>query len=96
MKIKHNSTYETIYAHMKSFGKAIKEGKKVKQGKIIGYLGSTGLSTGPHLHYEVIVNGKKINSQKLKLPSGKTLKGEERKQFELDRIKIDLKLASLR
>jgi len=96
VKIKHNSTYETIYAHMKSFGKGIKEGKKVKQGQIIGYVGSTGLSTGPHLHYEVIVNGKKINSQKLKLPSGKTLKGEERKQFELDRIKIDLKLASLR
>ena len=96
VKIKHNSTYETIYAHMKSFAKGIKEGKKVKQGQIIGYVGSTGLSTGPHLHYEVIINGKKVNSQKLKLPSGKTLKGEERKQFELDRIKIDLKLAELR
>ena len=96
VKIKHNSTYETIYAHMKAFGKGIKEGRKVKQGQIIGYVGSTGLSTGPHLHYEVLVNGKKVNSQKLKLPSGKILKGEERKQFELDRIKIDLKLASLR
>ena len=96
VKIRHNSTYETIYAHMKSFAKGIKEGRKVKQGQIIGYVGSTGLSTGPHLHYEVIVNGKKVNSQKLKLPSGKTLKGEERKQFELDRIKIDLKLAEIR
>ncbi len=96
VKIKHNSTYETIYAHMKSFARGIKEGRKVKQGQIIGYVGSTGLSTGPHLHYEVIVNGKKVNSQKLKLPSGKILKGEERKQFELDRIKIDLKLADLR
>tara|TARA_B100000900_G_scaffold412333_1_gene433893 strand:+ start:23 stop:1369 length:1347 start_codon:yes stop_codon:yes gene_type:complete len=96
VKIKHNSTYETIYAHMKAFAKGIKEGKKVKQGQIIGYVGSTGLSTGPHLHYEVIVNGKKVNSQKLKLPSGKILKGEERKQFEIDRIKIDLKLAELR
>ena len=96
VKIKHNSTYETIYAHMKSFARGIKEGRKVKQGQIIGYVGSTGLSTGPHLHYEVIVNGKKVNSQKLKLPSGKILKGEERKQFELDRIKIDLKLAGLR
>ena len=96
VKIKHNSTYETIYAHMKAFAKGIKEGKKVRQGQIIGYVGSTGLSTGPHLHYEVIVNGKKVNSQKLKLPSGKILKGEERKQFELDRIKIDLKLGSLR
>ena len=96
VKIKHNSTYETIYAHMKSFARGIKEGRKVKQGQIIGYVGSTGLSTGPHLHYEVIVNGKKVNSQKLKLPSGKTLKGEERKQFEIDRIKIDLRLAELR
>ena len=96
VKIKHNSTYETIYAHMKSFAKGIKEGKKVKQGQIIGYVGSTGLSTGPHLHYEVLVNGKKVNSQKLKLPSGRILKGAERKQFELDRIKIDLKLASLK
>ncbi len=96
VKIKHNSTYETIYAHMKAFAKGIKEGKKVKQGQIIGYVGSTGLSTGPHLHYEVLVNGKKVNSQKLKLPSGKILKGEQRKQFELDRIKIDLKLSNLR
>ena len=96
VKIKHNSTYETIYAHMKAFAKGIKEGRKVRQGQIIGYVGSTGLSTGPHLHYEVLVNGKKVNSQRLKLPSGKILKGEEREQFELDRIKIDLKLAELR
>ena len=96
VKIKHNSTYETIYAHMKNFARGIKEGKRVKQGQIIGYVGSTGLSTGPHLHYEVIVNGKKVNSQKLKLPSGKILKGSEREQFELERIKIDLKLSKLR
>ena len=96
VKIKHNSTYETIYAHMKAFAKGIKEGKKVKQGQIIGYVGSTGLSTGPHLHYEVLINGKKVNSQKLKLPSGKILKGEARKEFELKRIKTDLRLAELR
>ena len=96
VKIKHNSTYETIYAHMKAFAKGIKEGRKVKQGQIIGYVGSTGMSTGPHLHYEVIVNGKKVNSQKLKLPSGKILKGETREKFELERIKIDLKLSGLR
>ena len=96
LKIKHNSTYETIYAHMKNFAKGIREGKKVRQGQVIGYVGSTGMSTGPHLHYEVIVNGKKVNSQRLKLPSGKTLKGKNREKFELERIKIDLKLSSLR
>ncbi len=96
IKIKHNSTYQTVYAHMKNFAKGIKEGKKVKQGQIIGYVGSTGMSTGPHLHYEVIVNGKKVNSRKLKLPSGKILKGEERKEFEINRIKIDLELDKLK
>jgi murein DD-endopeptidase MepM/ murein hydrolase activator NlpD len=96
VKIKHNSTYETIYAHMKYFAKGIKEGRKVRQGQIIGYVGSTGMSTGPHLHYEVVVNGKKVNSQKLKLPSGKILKKEVREKFELARIKIDLKLSELK
>ena len=90
IKIKHNSTYETIYAHMRNFARGIKEGIRVKQGQIIGYVGSTGKSTGPHLHYEVVVNGKKINSQKLKLPSGKTLKGKERKIFEVEKIKSDV------
>ena len=90
IKIKHNSTYETIYAHMKNFARGIKEGIRVKQGQIIGYVGSTGKSTGPHLHYEVVVNGKKVNSQKLKLPSGKTLKGKEREIFEVEKIKLDV------
>ena len=88
--IKHNSTYQTIYAHMSKFARGIKSGKRVKQGQTIGYVGSTGKSTGPHLHYEVIVNGKKVNSQKLKLPSGKILKGEERKIFETKKIKLDV------
>jgi len=95
IKIKHNSTYETVYAHMKSFAKGMKVGKKVRQGQIIGYVGSTGMSTGPHLHYEVIVNGKKVNSQKLKLPSGKVLKNEERKKFEIHRIKTDVMIAEM-
>tara|TARA_B100000767_G_scaffold258699_1_gene267698 strand:- start:346 stop:1638 length:1293 start_codon:yes stop_codon:yes gene_type:complete len=90
VKIKHNSTYQTIYAHMSKFARGIKAGIRVKQGQVIGYVGSTGKSTGPHLHYEVIVNGKKINSQKLKLPSGKILKGKERNLFETDKIKLNV------
>ena len=88
--IKHNSTYKTIYAHMSKFANGIRGGVRVKQGQTIGYVGSTGKSTGPHLHYEVIINGKKINSQTLKLPSGKILKGEERKIFETKKIKFDV------
>ncbi len=90
VKIKHNSTYQTVYAHMSKFARGIKAGVRVKQGQTIGYVGSTGKSTGPHLHYEVIVNGKKVNSQKLKLPSGKILKGKERKLFETNKIKLDV------
>jgi murein DD-endopeptidase MepM/ murein hydrolase activator NlpD len=90
VKIKHNSTYQTVYAHMSKFARGIKNGVRVKQGQTIGYVGSTGKSTGPHLHYEVIVNGKKVNSQKLKLPSGKILKGKERKLFETKKIKLDV------
>lgn len=90
VKIKHNSTYSTVYAHMSKFGRNIKEGARIKQGQIIGYVGSTGMSTGPHLHYEVIENGRKINSQKLKLPSGKILKGKERELFEIEKIKINV------
>ena len=90
VKIRHNSTYETIYAHMSKFARGIKKGIRVKQGQTIGYVGSTGKSTGPHLHYEVIVNGKKVNSQKLKLPSGKVLKGKNRELFETNKIRIDV------
>ena len=90
IKIKHNSTYQTVYAHMSKFARGIKSGVRVKQGQTIGYVGSTGKSTGPHLHYEVIVNGKKVNSQKLKLPSGKILKGKQRKLFETKKIKLDV------
>jgi murein DD-endopeptidase MepM/ murein hydrolase activator NlpD len=90
VKIKHNSTYETVYAHMSKFARGIKKGVRVKQGQTIGFVGSTGKSTGPHLHYEVIVNGKRVNSQKLKLPSGKTLKGKDRELFETNKIKLNV------
>ena len=90
IKIRHNSTYETVYAHMSKFARGMKTGVRVKQGQTIGFVGSTGKSTGPHLHYEVIVNGKKVNSQTLKLPSGKILKGKNRRLFETNKIKIDV------
>ena len=96
VKIRHNSTYETAYAHMSKYGRGIRKGVRVNQGQIIGYVGSTGLSTGPHLHYEVIENGKRVNSQRLKLPTGKTLDNEARNKFEVERIKIDVRLSNLR
>ena len=96
VSIKHNSTFVTAYGHMSKFGRNIKAGIRVTQGQIIGYVGSTGLSTGPHLHYEVIKNGKRVNSQRLKLPTGKILNNKARNKFEVDRIKIDVKLAQLR
>ncbi len=95
IKIKHNKTYSTVYAHLYKFASGIKKGVRVRQGKIIGYVGSTGMSTGPHLHYEVIENGKRINSQNLKLPSGKILKGEDRKIFEIAKIKTDIFISDL-
>jgi len=96
VSIKHNSTYVTAYGHMSKYGRGIKKGVRVNQGRIIGYVGSTGMSTGPHLHYEVLKNGKRINSQRMKLPSGKILSNEARNKFEVERIKIDVKLARLR
>ena len=94
VRIRHNSSYTTGYGHLSKF--ATKTGRRVRQGQIIGYVGNTGMSTGPHLHYTVKYNGKFINSQKLKLPSGKILKGEERKLFEIERIKLDVEVAELR
>ena len=94
VRIRHNSSYTTGYGHLSKF--ATKTGRRVRQGQVIGYVGNTGMSTGPHLHYTVKYNGKFINSQKLKLPSGKILKGEERKLFEIERIKLDVEVAELR
>ena len=96
VSIKHNSTYVTAYGHMSKYGRGIRRGVRVNQGQIIGYVGSTGMSTGPHLHYEVIKNGKRINSQRLKLPTGKILSNKARNKFEVERIKIDVRLAALR
>jgi murein DD-endopeptidase MepM/ murein hydrolase activator NlpD len=87
--IRHNSTYKTAYAHLSGFAKGVRSGSRVQQGQVIGYVGSTGRSTGPHLHYEVLVNGKRVNSQKLNLPSGKNLVGAEKEDFENIKKNID-------
>ena len=90
VRIKHNSTYKTAYAHMKSIRKGMRRGKRVRQGQIIGYVGSSGRSTGPHLHYEVVVRGKQVNPLKLKLPSGQKLRGKALKRFQARVVEIDL------
>ncbi len=89
VRIRHHSGYKTAYAHMKGYGKGVKKGKRVKQGQIIGYVGSTGRSTGPHLHYEVLVNNKQVNPRKIKLPAGEKLKKKDLKKFETHRAEID-------
>jgi len=82
IRIRHNNEYKTAYAHLSSYKKGMSKGVRVNQGDIIGYVGSTGRSTGPHLHYEIIYQNKQINPLKLKLPSGKILKGEELERFK--------------
>ena len=81
IRIRHNNEYKTAYAHLSDFKKGINKGVRVNQGEIIGYVGSTGKSTGPHLHYEIIYQNKQINPLTLKLPSGKILKGKELERF---------------
>ncbi len=89
IRIRHNSNYKTAYAHLSGYKKGIGKGTRVMQGDIIGYVGSSGRSTGPHLHYEVIFNGDKINPMKMKLPSGKSLKGSDLENFKLKSAEID-------
>ena len=83
IRIRHDGTYKTAYAHLNSYKKGIGNGVRVKQGDIIGYVGSTGRSTGPHLHYEIIVNGQQINPATLKLPSGRKLNEQQLIDFKL-------------
>ena len=87
IRIRHNNEYKTAYAHLSGFKKGISKGVRVNQGEVIGYVGSTGRSTGPHLHYEIIYQNKQINPLTLKLPSGKILEGKE-----LDRFKKNYKM----
>ena len=89
IRIRHNGTYKTAYAHMRRLAKGMRRGKRVEQGQIIGYVGSTGRSTGPHLHYEVHVNGRQVNPRKIKLPSGEKLKGTDLDEFQAARTAIE-------
>jgi murein DD-endopeptidase MepM/ murein hydrolase activator NlpD len=92
--IKHANGYETSYSHQNAFAKGISEGARVRQGQVIGYVGSTGLSTGPHLHYEMIVNGNKVDAMRIRLPVGKTLKGGDMTAFKRERDRIDALLVN--
>ena len=96
VRIRHNGTFQTAYAHMTRFAKKTRRGARVKQGQIIGYVGSTGRSTGPHLHYEVLRNGRRINPRSVRIPSGEKLKGAELKKFIALRDARDSEFAQLR
>ena len=95
VKIRHNGTYATAYAHLNGFARGIRQGKRVRQGDVIGYVGTTGRSTGPHLHYEIHRDGKAINPLTLKLPSGEKLKDERLTAFLAHRKAVDTKFAKL-
>jgi murein DD-endopeptidase MepM/ murein hydrolase activator NlpD len=89
ISIRHNSDYTTAYAHMHRLAKGMRKGQRVKQGQVIGYVGSTGRSTGPHLHYEVLLKGKHVNPTQLRLPSGKSLTGPELARFKQQVAAVD-------
>ncbi|MDE0388873.1 MAG: peptidoglycan DD-metalloendopeptidase family protein [Rhodospirillales bacterium] len=95
IRVRHNSTYSTGYAHLSGYAKGMKKGKRVRQGQVIAYVGSTGMSTGPHLHYEVMRGNKRINPMTLKLPSGRKLKGRELAAFQAQVQKITILIAEV-
>jgi murein DD-endopeptidase MepM/ murein hydrolase activator NlpD len=95
IRIRHNSSYSTAYAHMKGLARGIRNGKRVNQGQIIGYVGSTGRSTGPHLHYEILRDGRPTNPLRVKMPAGKKLNGNDLEKFFRVRDRIDQQFAAI-
>ncbi len=89
VRIRHNGDYKTVYAHLSRFASPTRRGNRVSQGQVIGYVGSTGTATGPHLHYEVMVNGEQVNPRSLDLPTGQRLEGEERARFKQTMAEMD-------
>jgi murein DD-endopeptidase MepM/ murein hydrolase activator NlpD len=87
--IRHNNGYETAYGHMTAFARGIEEGTKVRQGQVIGFVGSTGLSTGAHVHFEIRINGRFVDPMRVKLPRGRELNGQMLATFERERTRID-------
>lgn len=89
IRIKHNNGYETAYGHMSAFAKGMEPGKRVRQGQVIGFVGSTGMSTGAHVHYEILVNGRFVDPMRIKLPRGRSLEGSMLTSFEKERDRLD-------
>jgi len=94
IRIKHPNGYETAYGHMSAFAKGMEPGKRVRQGQVIGFVGSTGMSTGAHVHYEILVNGRFVDPMRVKLPRGRSLEGGLLTAFESERDRIDAMMAS--
>ncbi len=93
VKIKHNNGYETAYGHMSAFAKGLEVGKRVRQGQVIGFVGSTGQSTGAHVHYEILVNGRFVDPMRVKLPRGRSLEGTMLSSFEKERDRLDVMMS---
>ena len=92
VRLKHNNGYETAYGHMSAFAKGMEPGKRVRQGQVIGFVGSTGMSTGAHVHYEILVNGRFVDPMRVKLPRGRSLEGAMMASFEKERDRLDVQM----
>jgi murein DD-endopeptidase MepM/ murein hydrolase activator NlpD len=94
VRLKHNNGYETAYGHMSAFAKGMEPGKRVRQGQVIGFVGSTGQSTGAHVHYEILVNGRFVDPMRIKLPRGRSLEGPLMASFEKERDRLDTMMSN--